>query len=399
MVLRMIKELRFRNFYSFYESTEVSFAVGKKPRRSSYDVSLNDERFNKVLAILGPNGSGKTALLKPFAFLSWFIADSFTRQEPDDEIPIKPHALHKDESTEFQLFFQHLGENYRYELTVNQELVIHEALYVKTSSAYSYVFTRDRVGDTYEYKHKNFELKPSDALKVKANSSLVSASYVYGHDLASDIVSMFKTTMSNINQIGRQNFSDGELFSSGEYFFENTEINDQMKNIIKKMDLGLTDIEIESFQSRDSEGKEETLYMPVGVHTANSKTFRLPFFEESNGTKSSYVLLRWLIPVLNDGGLAIIDELDNDLHPNLLPFILDLFKHPNTNKKGAQLIFSCHTPQVMNLLMKHQVYLTEKDNLISEAWRLDSVLGLRVDDNIYAKYLAGALGATPDIMS
>lgn len=123
----------------------------------------------------------------------------------------------------------------------------------------------------------------------------------------------------------------------------------------------------------------------------------MPFFEESSGTKSLFVLLRRLLPVLQSGGLAIIDKIDNDLHPHMLPVILELFKFEHTNPKNAQIIFTCHTPEVLNILKKHQVYLVEKTDLHSEAWRLDEMSGIRVDDNLYAKYYAGALGATPII--
>jgi len=41
--------------------------------------------------------------------------------------------------------------------------------------------------------------------------------------------------------------------------------------------------------------------------------------------------------------------------------------------------------------------LVEKRELVSEAWRLDSMLGLRADDNLYAKYQAGSLGGVPNV--
>jgi len=43
------------------------------------------------------------------------------------------------------------------------------------------------------------------------------------------------------------------------------------------------------------------------------------------------------------------------------------------------------------------VYLCEKHDQRSEVWRLDEVTGLRADDNLYAKYMAGALGAVPEV--
>jgi predicted ATPase len=63
------------------------------------------------------------------------------------------------------------------------------------------------------------------------------------------------------------------------------------------------------------------------------------------------------------------------LHPHLLPHLIDLFKFEHTNPHQAQLIFSCHTPEVFNILQKHQIYLCRK-RIKSEAWRLDEVVGV-----------------------
>ena len=62
-------------------------------------------------------------------------------------------------------------------------------------------------------------------------------------------------------------------------------------------------------------------------------------FEESSGTKSLFVLLRRLLPVLQSGGLAIIDKIDNELHPHMLPVILRAFKFEHTNPKMLKLFY------------------------------------------------------------
>jgi hypothetical protein len=54
--------------------------------------------------------------------------------------------------------------------------------------------------------------------------------------------------------------------------------------------------------------------------------------------------------------------------------------------------------EVLNLLHKSQVVLVEKNkNCESTAWRMDAVQGIRNDDDFYAKYMAGAYGAVPQI--
>ena len=119
---------------------------------------------------------------------------------------------------------------------------------------------------------------------------------------------------------------------------------------------------------------------------------------ESNGTQSALVLLSKLLPALAGGGLAVIDEFENDLHPLMLEPLMELFASPSTNPHAAQLLFTCHAVEVLNLVHKSQVMLVEKDeNNQSTAWRLDSVSGVRNDDNLYAKYMAGAYGAVPQL--
>jgi len=48
-------------------------------------------------------------------------------------------------------------------------------------------------------------------------------------------------------------------------------------------------------------------------------------------------------------------------------------------------------------LNKHQIYLVEKYEQASETWRLDEMKGICKDDNLYAKYIAGAFGAIPNL--
>jgi predicted ATPase len=122
------------------------------------------------------------------------------------------------------------------------------------------------------------------------------------------------------------------------------------------------------------------------------------FHDESSGTQGAFVLLSRLLQTLSVGGLAIIDEFENDLHPHMLEPLLDLFANPVTNPQRAQLLFTCHAMEVLNLLHKSQIMLVEKnEHGESIAWRMDSVEGIRNDDDFYTKYMAGAYGAVPQV--
>lgn len=396
----MIKNISFSNFYSFYEETFVSFEVSQKPSKSLYDVNLENNRLNKVVSVIGANGSGKTGLIRPFAFIEWFISNSYIELKPDDLIPYHPYSFYKDDNTTFSINFILAGIEYKYNLTLNKSQVLHESLYEKTSKLFSYIFIRERnsIEDEFEYKQKNFDFQAKIANKMKDNASIISAAFMNDSEDAKKFIDFFgKSFVFNVTLNGRENYSEQGLIDSAKYFKQNSKSLEQMIKIICELDLGLNSVELDEVEIKTPEGQLEKVYLPIGVHGEKDKQFKLPFFEESSGTKSLFVLLRRLLPVLQSGGLAIIDKIDNDLHPHMLPVILELFKFEHTNPKNAQIIFTCHTPEVLNILKKHQVYLVEKTDLHSEAWRLDEMSGIRVDDNLYAKYYAGALGATPII--
>lgn len=394
----MIVRASFKNFHSFADEAEISFEIGKKPSESLYDINLDGgRRLNKVVAVLGANGSGKTQFIKPLAFLGWFVSQSFLSTGPDSAIPLTAHLFNQDSPTEFEIQFLMKGEEYKYRLHIHNDRVLHESMHVKSSRSYSYLFSRDWSHDGYSYKQKGFGFSAAQAKQIRGNTSLIAAAYNYDVPAAADFVHYFSFITSNVKVSGRHDIDINAVVESAEFFFKNKEFLETMIGLMCQFDLGLSDIKIKETNGQDELGNAKTFYLPYGIHREGDMGFEIPFLEESSGTKSSFVLLRRLLPILSQGGTICIDEIDNDLHPHMLPVILDLFKQAETNPFDAQIIFTCHTAEMINHLRKHQIYLVEKEKQVSDAWRLDDVQGLRADDNLYAKYMAGALSAVPNL--
>ena len=88
----MLHRYAFSNFQSFRDRTEVSWLLdGKVPEAVWSHAAGSGERLSTVMAVIGPNASGKTALLKPILFLEWFIRHSFAA-DPAQDLPYAPHA-------------------------------------------------------------------------------------------------------------------------------------------------------------------------------------------------------------------------------------------------------------------------------------------------------------------
>jgi hypothetical protein len=394
----MLHKYAFSNFQSFRERTEVSWLLdGRVPPAVWSGAATSGERVSSVMAVIGPNASGKTALLKPILFVHWFITHSFAIV-PTALLPVAPHAAARNEPIEFEVEADFEGRLWRYTLRCTPQRVLHEALYAKHERM-RYVFVREwnEAAQSYDVKQQDFDFAPSEARKTRPNASLIATAAQYGVPLAKRLVNNFVVT--NIDQAGRMTNGMEQLVRSAAYFAGEESQRQLLVRLLGSWDLGLSDLQIREVTATAPDGKSEKFWLPYGVHrSAGNASFELPFALESSGTQGAFILLSRLLPALAFGGLAVIDEFENDLHPHMLEPILDLFANPATNPHRAQLLFTCHAIEVLNILHKSQVVLVEKDtNNESSAWRLDSVEGIRSDDNFYAKYMAGAFGAVPQL--
>lgn len=386
----MLHRYAFSNFQSFRERAEVSWLLDRKVPEAVWSRAAGSgERLSTVMAVIGPNASGKTALLKPILFLSWFVRRSFAAG-PTEQLPFLPHAAASSEPSEFEMDADVDGRLMRYTLRCTRDRVLYEALHARHERM-RYVFVREwnEATQGYDIKQQDFGFAPAEARKVRPNASLISTAAQYGVSLALRFAD--GVVVSNFNRRGRIATDSKALQRAAKQFAQSASQHQRMVQLLTAWDLGLNDVRMEEFDT--------ALWVPIGIHkSVGGQSFELPFEQESSGTQGAFMLLHRLLPVLQSGGLAVIDEFENDLHPHMLEPILDLFASPTTNPHGGQLLFTCHAMEVLNLVHKSQVMLVEKDaDNESSTWRLDSVEGIRSDDNFYAKYMAGAYGAVPQL--
>jgi len=394
----MLRSFTLENFQSFREPVRVSMELNRHaPKDERSAVSSLGARVSKAVAVIGANASGKTSLIKSLVFVDWFVKHSF-QAKPEDRIPVQAHFSEPESPSSFELEFEWDDRLWRYQLVASGERVYHESLHVKHTRAYSYVFVRDwdQTTGTYVVKQQGFGLLAKEAQRVRENASLISTAAQYKVDLALTLVSA--NVLTNMNELGRQTINHDEVFRVAAYYAQHEPIRHHMSALLRNWDLGLADIWLEERSVTRQTGQTETLHIPYGVHRVQGKEHPLLLLQESSGTQGAFILLARILPALQQGGLVIIDELEADLHPHMLTPILDLFFSPQTNPYNAQILFTCQSMEVLSLMHKAQVVLVEKDdNCESTAWRLDTVQGVRADDNLYAKYMAGAYGAIPQL--
>ena len=394
----MLRSFTLQNFQSFREAVQVSLELNRHtPEDGRSCTSALGTRLSIAMAVVGANASGKTTLIKSLVFVDWFVKHSF-HAKPDEPIPLSAHFSATAEPSTFEVVFEYDGREWRYRLVASRDRVHHESLYSKQSRAFSYVFTRDWNPErkSYTVKQQHFGMLQKEAEKVRENASLISTAAQYEVGLALKLVSA--NVLSNVYGLGRQAMDHDQIMRASEFYAKNATIRSRMATLLQQWDFGLSDVRLEKHTVTRESGQSEEIHLPFGIHRVGSNEHPLMFLHESSGTQGAFILLSRILPALERGGLVVIDELEADLHPHMLTPILDLFFSSKTNPHNAQIIFTCHSMEVLSLLHKAQVVLVEKDhNCESDAWRLDSVKGVRADDNLYAKYMAGAYGAIPQL--
>ena len=121
---------------------------------------------------------------------------------------------------------------------------------------------------------------------------------------------------------------------------------------------------------------------------------------ESQGTLAWTSMLGPLLDILGNGSAALVDELDESLHPHLVQMFIRLFQNPTTNPRCAQLIFNANDTTILGyggqrFLGRDQIWLTEKN--ADGATTLYSMAEFRPkrDEALGRRYLQGRYGGVP----
>lgn len=396
----MLLSYSIKNFHSFDEPAFVSLKLSTRDVVNGWSrISPSGQRVTTALAVVGANGAGKTSLIKALAFIRDFAFESFAIK-PEQSVGIVHHLFNPiDSPTEIELEFDdNSGVIWKYEISLNNDKIFKENLYKKENNQrYQFVFKRKLVGSKYNIKIQDFGLIESEAQKVRPNVSLISWAKQYGVEMVTNAAK--SNFSSNLSIYGKSERSFGDIWAVGSFFHNNPTYLKEASNLIKQWDFGLMDIQIHSTKTEDptEPQKHNTHYFPTGIHGSNEKKFELPFFYESSGTQAALVLMQRILPVLKNGGISVIDEMEDDLHPHIIDAVLKLFHNTDTNPHGAQIVFTCHSPEILKYLAKEQVIFVEKNDCVSSAYRGDEIEGLKNEHNLYAKYMSGALGAVPEI--
>jgi len=396
----MLCQFTFKNFKSYRDETMFSMQATKMSEfQNSLIFGGDKQSFLPVAVVYGPNAGGKSNLFHALHYVCSAVAVPIVALMYGDEkgeganliTKCVPFAFDKrtvEDPSAFELYYRVNGYEYRYELEVLGGDISYEALSRRkiSGSRAAVLFVREGA-----------EVNLGSSLKragvpTKFNTAIPYLSFLRMNTDIEAVVDAADWFVSCVFL----NYNSAYL----EYMLEqmlDEEDSDEITELLRAVD-----IRIDGFRTEIVDEERERQKVMVR-HKVGDGSYELRLGDESAGTQKMLGLAGFLLRALQDGSPLFVDELDAKLHPKLIRFVTLLFKDPDINRHGAQLVFTSQDVSIMrnDVFRRDEIWFAAKDE--SEASQLWSLADVHeANGNLVSKnaafdkqYLAGRYGADP----
>lgn len=399
----MLHRLEIENFYSIKDLQVIDLqAPGnapEDPERLAPAWKGSSVRVPKVVALFGPNASGKSNVLRALSFIAWFVRDSFG-MVPGNTLPFQRFADGLEGPTRLAILLSGIEDigrledpqaeqcRYAYEVVIggSPQSVLKEALHYWPADASRRVrlFERDATGAVKAAKVFGLTGFRQALEKVlRPNVSVIATLTQLKHPFAQAVWNSAAKVVTNILLEKHEGAEDQVV----KLYAENPALVDVFNREVERVDFGIQGLQLR--QGRDG---------PLAEFRHEGLAYPMPLVFESHGTRQFMRLYPALLHALENGGVAILDELDAAIHPIILKEILRWFHDRQRNPLDAQLWMSCHSASLLEDLAKEEILFCDKDARgRTKVYGLSDIQAVRRTDNYYRKYLSGVYGAVPEI--
>lgn len=409
----MLLKFSIENYLSIKEKIVLDMEATSDKENLENLIEKNNSKYLKSVVLYGANASGKSNVLSAFNIIVQFLVNS-NNMQPGMKIPMIPFKfdseyVDKPSSFEFEILVNDI--KYRYGFKADTNRVYEEYLYYSPNGRESKIFERRNVNEYY-FTSEEKELKDIENKNLE-NKLFLATATTWNYDKTKPVYDFFTNNTTLL--------FDYRMLEPVAFDLYSNDLNNSLKEfslkILNEADMNISKYEVKSLKMtdeqllglppeireripKDTKGYNITTSHKITDDNGVEKEVSLDFSEESLGTQNLFILNPFLMDVLQNGKVLIIDELDKSLHPFIVKYIVELFNSEEYNKNNAQLIFTTHDINLLNLniLRRDQIWFTEKDYKkgSTDLYSL-SDFSVRKTENVQKGYLNGRYGAIPYI--
>ena len=412
----MLIMFRVKNFASFKDEVILDMRAVSYKDMKGHLLENNNNKVVKSLAIFGKNASGKSNLISALYYFESFVYNQFydagSREDEVDFGDRMPNVKrstfklseHTSDDSEFEILFSNNNQTIQYGFVIHdipdekKYSIKEEWLLVDDKT----VFDRGQNAISFGKKYEN-ELKKID--KQRADRLYIGVLDYFAEGEVKIIVDNFKEYLQNKFNVHFELILEGSVkgFVSGVGFskriVEDEEYKKTIEKFIKVADVGITGLSIE--ENNDEKTKDRCPYEVKTIHDVYDDDGNIVGQEkfglnmESSGTNRYFSFIQYILNIIEEGGVFIVDEMSARFHPILTKFIVDLFQ--GKMNKSAQLIFTTHDISLMNRkqFRRDEIAFVEKNNMGASSLYTLADIKARSDASFSKDYMSGKYGAIP----
>jgi len=414
----MLLMFRVKNFMSFKDESILDMRATSYKQHPSHVMPVEGTKgLLKAAVIYGANASGKSNFIAAMHFFVLFVGVQLPSVQSHfvDNHHVRdvfqlikkpvPFLLTKsnENPSEFEIAFIRRGKHVQYGFECNDNEILSEWLYIDSKL----VFERSEqvvLGGLYK-KYLN------GYTKVNKDGLYISTLQYFLDDHAKDAVILDLIIFTCYELRVFYQIYEGATVKInarpgkyGDYteILEDDTLRAKVEKYLRIIDIELKGLDVETLTAIDEvtgELKETKMLLARrDIYDDNGNKVGEKHFDlskESTGTQYFIAYIQEIIPVIENGGVFVCDEMTTSLHPLLAKLIVDIFTSSD-NKKG-QLIFTTHDVSLLNnsQFRRDEVFFVDKNHRGESKLYSLSDLKTREDASFSKDYLQGKYGAIP----
>lgn len=398
---KMFLKIRIDNFCGISSPIELDFVAKSRNKRDNPSViELEEGVFvNKINGIIGGNASGKTSILAAVnsignilirRILQYNFEDKFNEmkrllnEEPNSQDRKIINDFFDEFETSTDISFQNVKRKY-------DPTILEVEMYILSKDEeftgyYDYRLSLDGINRKINREYLGFRKR------YKGNTETIvdildskQSQVFYINSFFQNIVDIDKRSKEQLELKYKyiktfvKHYIDNSHSISAGWDFDYKEVkyvelynkNPQIfVNLTKIVDSKISNVLIDT----DKENPELQFMLNDG-----SKLTRHML---STGTKKFLSLMGWVNEIIEKNGILIVDEIEQNLHKDLVGFIIRLFGE--MSKNNSQIIFTTLSPEIFDILNKDKKKIFKQDSVYvlnseNDDVKIDRLMDLIVD--------------------
>lgn len=375
----------------------------------------------KVVAVYGPNASGKSNLIKALGTVGMIC-----RRHPSTQVerlPVSPFrfdAALQDKPSQFELHFVQEGMRYSFELAATADRIFSERLVAYPKGKEELLYQREYRDKQEEYVFGDYmeggrDLHEAWRKLTSPQALFVSQAVANSSEELTQLRGPFKW------------LSEGALFVDNgmkrfasmtqRFVAEFSDFGGEVAKLLHDVDVPISEISVkvidndldavkpEKISDKKESAKDRLLAFRPDVkvrttlkHETSLGSADFDFDEESEGTRNIFgFALPWLLlraEKIENRRILVVDELDSSLHPKVVEALIE--RQINASVP-CQLIFTTHDTHLMDtrLLRRDQFWLTERDSTGATQLRSIHDFEGREGEDVEKRYYEGRYRGLP----